>query len=453
MFLKPEPFYEAHNEKDQTMATQPETLTVPADAQPFRRSIEQTTRRVLSRRAVMWLGQTCNLRCYFCYFANRIADFHHPEHPFMTLDKAKEICKIVREFYGCTSIDIQGGEPTIFPDILELVHYCREIGLAPTLITNGLALARREDLEPYIEAGIRDFLVSLHGVGEVHDQVVGREGAAEACIHAIANMQELGIPFRINCTMSAPVVPQLAAVAEEAARHGALAVNFIAFNPFCDQATEKRTAQNVPKYSDVKHHLTAALDVLDAAGIEANVRYLPFCMAEERHRKSWYNFQQLPYDLHEWDFASWQWTMLQPQMMQQGGLVPAFHIACGGRVIYRRRWGQLMKLFEKQPKAGVALMVGQHVLGKAAQALQGKERLYRNEAKRRAEEDCHYRYHGACEQCALRPICDGFHGDYADMFGTVEAQPVTDLPRINDSLHFISQQQKVVLDEDQDWAL
>ena len=35
---------------------------------------ESTTRRTLSKRGVLWLGQTCNLRCYFCYFLNRIAD-------------------------------------------------------------------------------------------------------------------------------------------------------------------------------------------------------------------------------------------------------------------------------------------------------------------------------------------------------------------------------------------
>ncbi|MCC6485915.1 MAG: hypothetical protein IT364_00310, partial [Candidatus Hydrogenedentes bacterium] len=43
------------------------------------RTLKKTTKRVLTKRAVMWLGQTCNLRCYFCYFLNRIDDAHHPE--------------------------------------------------------------------------------------------------------------------------------------------------------------------------------------------------------------------------------------------------------------------------------------------------------------------------------------------------------------------------------------
>ena len=36
--------------------------------------LPKTKKRVLARRGVLWLGQTCNLRCYFCYFVNRIAD-------------------------------------------------------------------------------------------------------------------------------------------------------------------------------------------------------------------------------------------------------------------------------------------------------------------------------------------------------------------------------------------
>ena len=111
-----------------------------------------------------------------------------------------------------------GGEPTIHPDILELVRYCRDTGLYPTLITNGLRLAEPGELEAYRDAGIRDFLVSLHGTGAIHDQVVGKEGAYERITTAIARMRELGIPFRFNCTMSKPVVPIITQVAAALAR-------------------------------------------------------------------------------------------------------------------------------------------------------------------------------------------------------------------------------------------
>jgi len=208
----------------------------------------------------------------------------------MSLDKCKELCRILREYYGNTSIDIQGGEPTIHPDILELIAYCRDIGLFPTLITNGLQLAKPGVLEEFRDAGVRDFLVSYHGIGDVHDDVVCKKGAYEKMDAAVRRMAELGIPFRFNCTMSKPVVPLLPEIAQKAIAYGANAVNFIAFNPFEDQETGIRTHDNVPRYSDIKAPLTEAIDLLEASGIEVNVRYLPLCMAEPRHRKHFYNF-------------------------------------------------------------------------------------------------------------------------------------------------------------------
>ena len=65
---------------------------VARDAHP----LSKTTKRTLNRRGVLWLGQTCNLRCYFCYFLNRIEDSSHPEHAFMSLEKAKKICHTLR---------------------------------------------------------------------------------------------------------------------------------------------------------------------------------------------------------------------------------------------------------------------------------------------------------------------------------------------------------------------
>ncbi len=117
----------------------------------------QTPEKLLTRRGVLWLGQTCNIRCHFCYFLDRIENKEHPEHQFMDIEKAKQICHTLRYKYGNTSIDIQGGEPTIWRHIEELITYCREIGLYPTLITNAITLARRERCEQLQKAGAARF--------------------------------------------------------------------------------------------------------------------------------------------------------------------------------------------------------------------------------------------------------------------------------------------------------
>jgi len=416
-------------------------------------TFKKTKKRVLTRRGVMWLGQTCNQRCYFCYFVNRITDCDDPMHDFMDLDKAKQICKTLREYYGNTAIDIQGGEPTIYADIFELIRYCREIGLYPTLITNGLALGRPGVLEKYRDAGIRDFLVSLHGIGGVHDEVVGVNGAYEKIVRAIERMREVGIPFRLNCTMSKPVVPVIPEIARKAIEYGAYAVNYIAFNPFGDQEQGRRTRENVARYSDIKPHLTEAMDTLEAADIEANARYLPLCMAEPRHRKNFYNYQQLSYDTHEWDYASWLWTMMAPQMMKDGNVMPAFPIGLGARKIYQCDGIVLRDRYEQGHLKTRMKFAAQRVAGRLDQWVRGKEVLCRGEARSRAARECQYIQNEVCQRCALRNICDGFHGDYAEFFGTSEAAPIADISATDDPKLYIRDQEKTVEPEDASWAL
>ncbi len=417
-------------------------------------SLKKTKKRVITRRGVLWLGQTCNQRCYFCYFINRIEDRNHPEHAFMTLDKAKQICKTLREVYGNTAIDIQGGEPTIHKNILELTQYCHDIGLYPTLITNGLVLAKPGEVAKYRDAGVRDFLVSLHGIGDAHDEVVGVKGAYDKIIRAIESMREEGVPFRFNCTMTKPIVPVIPQVAQHAIDYGANAVNFIAFNPFGDQQTGHRRSDTVARYSEVAETLTKALDMLEEAQIETNVRYLPYCIGEARHRKSFYNFQQLSYDTHEWDYQSWAWTMLRPQMMQPGPLMPPFMLGGPyGRVLQQVDPIYVRDHAQRNPiKQGIKF-AGQRVLSKIMQTVRGKDVIYREEAMVRASKNCQYKYHDACKKCAARKICDGFHGDYADFFGTEEAVPIADIPETNDPLFYIKNQEKVVEPEDESWAL
>jgi len=425
---------------------------------------KKTRRRVLTRRGVIWLGQTCNLKCHFCYFIDRINSRSHPEHAFMSLEKARAICTTLVERYDNNAIDIQGGEPTIYPHILELVRHCRDIGLLPSLITNAITLAKRERCVELADAGIRDCLVSVNGLDEAYDSIVGLAGAHTKLIKGIENLRALAVPVRFNCVLSKRALPQLGDIARLAASVGARVVNFIAFNPFEDQEKAgKRSSENVPSYGEVVPPLTAAMDLLEEAGIEHNVRYFPICMVEERHRKAVYDFQQLPYDLHEWDFASWSWTGLPAQRSRADELDPVISLE-EATVVYpaglNRYLRSVKALLSPHPRLfNLALTLDRRLRSLAVRASAARaggddvEWLYRANAKMRARDHCKYVYAGACRRCDARHICDGFHGDYAALFGASEARPLTLGGQIDDPRHYISQQDKVVEEEDHGWAL
>ncbi|MBF0232215.1 MAG: radical SAM protein [Desulfamplus sp.] len=378
----------------------------------------------ITTRGVIWLGQTCNLRCHFCYFQNRIKDKNHPDHPFMSLDKAKRICTTLRKFYHNDAVDIQGGEPTIYPEINELVAHCADIGLKPTLITNALILDNLEKCKALKHAGINDLLISVHGLYDAYDAMCGVKGAHKRQMKALQNLINQNIPFRFNCVLAKSALPHLEGVAKLAIETGARVVNFIAFNPFEDQQNNQRSLSDVPSYSEVSPPLVSAMDILENAGIECNVRYYPFCMVPERYRKNLYNFQQLPYDSHEWDYASWSWSAEPPQRRRDGELTKPFSL----------REANMRSSIFSSSKEWPDYRTDQNI---------SREDEYRHSAIIRARQHCSYQYAPGCNQCSLKQICDGFHGDYASLWGAGEAKPVELQDIIKNPVFYIRQQEKI----------
>jgi len=404
-----------------------------------------TKERTITRRGVVWLGQTCNLNCYFCYFKDKIDDKEHPEHPFMSLEKAKKIMHTLRYVYANDAVDIQGGEPTIYPDIYELIEYCNEIGLAPTLITNGIVLANDDIAKKFKEAGIKDFLFSIHAIGKEYDRIVGLENGSKKQMKALYNLQKYDIPFRLNCTMTKEAGRQLVDIATLAIETGARAVNFIAFNPFADQQG-KRDLTDVPKYSDLKDNLQKAIDILEENDIEVNVRYFPICILDEKYRKNIYNFQQLPYDHHEWDYNSWSWTTRFNQKTKWNDLDKPIPLLLYKLDNYN---GVDFSRFSKHGTPehdykNVSDYEMFELMLKLFSADVPKELLYKNNAKLRAEKHTGYKKCDTCANCDIEDICDGFHGDYKEVFGMDEARAIKVGEKITDPKFYIKNQPKII---------
>ncbi len=127
-------------------------------------------RRDLTRRGVLWLGLRCDIRCKFCY------DNHVPasEKGWLGADDAIKALEKFRFYYHNEFVDLMGGEPTLHPAILGIVAHAAKIGLRPTVITHGMHLAKPERARAFAEAGIHDFLVSIHGIGDTVRAIHGR---------------------------------------------------------------------------------------------------------------------------------------------------------------------------------------------------------------------------------------------------------------------------------------
>jgi hypothetical protein len=105
----------------------------------------------LSDNAISWLEPTaeCNLACDGCYRENTKGS-HKP------MDEVKQELDVFANRRKSDCISIAGGDPLLYPDLLELVAEIKSRGWKPIINTNGKALTR-ELLVGLKKAGVFGF--------------------------------------------------------------------------------------------------------------------------------------------------------------------------------------------------------------------------------------------------------------------------------------------------------
>ncbi|MBL7076638.1 MAG: radical SAM protein [Kiritimatiellae bacterium] len=362
-------------------------------------TLQKTTKREITRRSVLYVGYPCNIRCKFCYYT------FAPDKRWRPIEETKHDANLFRKKYGHERVDITGGEPTIYPNIFDLSRHCSEIGLRPSLITNTQVLADEDTAQKFADSGVYDFLCSLHALGDLYNEITQTQNGWGKLEKAVGNLNRLGIPWRVNCTLNRHILSQLEDIAKYAAENGARVINFISFNPFYEWE-EKGGADFQARHSEIMPSLTKALEYCDRVNLEANVRYLPFCMMRG-HEEKCYNFQQVPYDSHEWNYTTWSFA--------ERGLFDR-----------KTRWIW-------QGVAGNAMRWLGKTLGEETTSRWWAGRNKRNLYEKGAP----------CNKCRIEKICDCFTKQYATRYGFDEARPY-DGVRITDPVHFISKQEKVI---------
>jgi hopanoid biosynthesis associated radical SAM protein HpnH len=134
----------------------------------------------------------CNLTCVGC---GRIREYKE------TLDREMTVLECLRAAYECGApiVSICGGEPLLYPRILELVEELRVARRFVYLCTNGLLL--RESLGKFRSR--RDFIINVHldGLAATHEQLCGRAGVFNEVLAGIREAKARGFMLCTNTTI------------------------------------------------------------------------------------------------------------------------------------------------------------------------------------------------------------------------------------------------------------
>ena len=134
---------------------------------------------------------TCNLACIGCLperHTGKLADRLSLEDCLKSVDEC-----------GAPVVSICGGEPTLYPEIVELIEGCIARKKQVILCTNGLEL---DDFYAKAKPHKR-LLVNVHldGMRETHDMVCAKEGVFDAAIEGIKEGLRRGFAVSTNTTV------------------------------------------------------------------------------------------------------------------------------------------------------------------------------------------------------------------------------------------------------------
>lgn len=137
------------------------------------------------------LTNQCNLRCRMCgqwseegYIRNRTG----PKKRALELsDWVRLADEAAAHQVGC--IMIRGGEPFVFPGIIELLEHIQRLGLFVAIDSNGTLLA--DYAEDIVRIGHLHITISMDGPEAIHDEVRGIKGCFQQIRKSVQRLSEI----------------------------------------------------------------------------------------------------------------------------------------------------------------------------------------------------------------------------------------------------------------------
>jgi radical SAM protein with 4Fe4S-binding SPASM domain len=146
------------------------------------------------------LTYRCQNRCTFCYAS---APDRGSQVPEMTTAQVRRVLDIIVDDARVPTVSFTGGEPTLRPDLPDLIAYAKGRSLRTNLITNGRRCGANGYVERLAHAGLDSAQVSLEAADPaVHDAVVGRPGAWAATVRGLRRLKAAGIHVHTNTTIN-----------------------------------------------------------------------------------------------------------------------------------------------------------------------------------------------------------------------------------------------------------
>jgi radical SAM protein with 4Fe4S-binding SPASM domain len=132
-------------------------------------------------------NSVCNFRCVYCYAAENGGRRNE-----LTPEEFRDVIAQAHDL-GARKMIVLGGEPMLYPPILEMIRYIRDVGMDVELFTNGTNITRGMAQTLY-DLGVRVVLKMNTFEEKTQDLLSGRKGAYAQIHEAFNNLKQVGYP-------------------------------------------------------------------------------------------------------------------------------------------------------------------------------------------------------------------------------------------------------------------
>ncbi|MBI5498603.1 MAG: radical SAM protein [Deltaproteobacteria bacterium] len=221
------------------------------------------------RKVIVNLTYRCNNHCVFCAVGDR------PARDARTADVVEALRR--HRDRGFDLLDIDGGEPTLDPELPAVVSAARAMGYRRiTVATNGRLLSYPWFADALVRAGVMEVLVSLHAPeAPLQERLTRTAGSFEQTVAGIRNVLAAGggaVDVGVNTTVVRDNVAALPAMAGFLAGLGVAHWTVQVVTPF-----GRARAAHVPSARALRENLSAVLDRAPA-GMRIQVINCPPCL-------------------------------------------------------------------------------------------------------------------------------------------------------------------------------
>ncbi len=259
------------------------------------------------------ITNSCNLRCRMCgqwseegYIHNRVKN---PGSQMELADWKRLVDEIAA--YKIRFILVRGGEPFLFPGIIELLEHIHSKGIFISIDTNGTVLKKyAADL---VRIGNMHITFSVDGPEEIHDSVRGVKGSFQktkeniALLHDLEKNNTRKISKSICFTISQYSYKGLGAMPDIARSMGIASMNIVPYYYFSAETGKKYEAELKEHFDCLAyswkgfHHDNSGIDFnifkAELRKYQANlgeVYNFPYMPLSEEEYKVWFADQITP---------------------------------------------------------------------------------------------------------------------------------------------------------------